>query len=109
MHNAFYNTSENVYNCLKIWEVIAIGVEEINALNEVYREMVDIVGYDNTMILYTHFKGQQVTFPIKLFKSECISELVKKQYDGTNAKKLARTYGYSERWIKELLRKEETK
>ena len=88
---------------------MAIGVEEINALNEVYKEMVDLIGYDNTMILYTYYKGQQVTFPIKLFKPECVSEMIKKQYDGTNAKKLARTYGYSERWIKELLRKEETK
>ena len=86
------------------WEVIIIGVEEINALNEVYKEMVDLIGYDNTMILYTYYKGQQVTFPIKLFKSECVSEMIKKQYDGTNAKKLARKYGYSERWIKELLR-----
>lgn len=77
----------------------------MKALNEVYREMVDLVGYDNTMILYTHFKGQQVTFPIKLFRSDYIKEILKKQYDGTNAKSLARTYGYSERWIKELLKK----
>ncbi len=86
-------------------EAISIGSEEIKALNEVYREMVDLVGYDNTMILYTHFKGQQVTFPIKLFRSDYIKEILKKQYDGTNAKSLARTYGYSERWIKELLKK----
>ena len=86
-------------------EEILIGAEELNALNEVYREMVDLIGYDNTMILYTHFKGQQVTFPIKLFKADYIKAILKKQYDGTNAKNLARTYGYSERWIKELLKK----
>lgn len=85
--------------------VISISVEEINALNEVYKEMVDLIGYDNTMILYTYYKGQQITFPIKLFKPECIIEMVKKNYDGTNAKKLARTYGYSERWIKELVKR----
>lgn len=80
-------------------------MDDINALNEVYREMIDLVGYDNTMILYTHFKGQQITFPIKLFKADCISGVLRKEYDGTNIKKLARTYGYSERWIKELLKK----
>ena len=59
--------------------MIEIGVDEINALNEVYKEMIDLVGYDNTMILYTYYKGQQVTFPIKLFKSECVGEMIKKQ------------------------------
>ena len=64
----------------------------------------DAMGDSHYTLLYTYYKGQQITFPIKLFKSECLSEMIKKQYDGTNAKKLARTYGYSERWIKELLR-----
>lgn len=78
---------------------------DIDAMNDVYREMADLIGYDNAIMIYTHFKGQQITFPVKLFKSEHIKELLKQQYDGTNAKKLARTYGYSERWIKELLKK----
>lgn len=80
-------------------------MNDINALNDVYREIADLLGYDDALALYTHFKGQQITFPVKLFKSEHIKELLKQQYDGTNAKKLARTYGYSERWIKELLKK----
>ena len=74
-------------------------------MNDVYRELVDLIGYDNAMILYTYYKGQQITFPIKLFKPEYISEVLKKLYDGTNAKKLARAYGYSERWVKELIKK----
>ena len=78
-------------------------MDDIDALNAVYKEIAELIGYDNTMVLYSHFKGQQVTFPIKLFNSEYISEVLKKQYDGTNAKKLARTYGYSERWIKEIV------
>ena len=77
----------------------------MNALNEVYKEMVDLIGYDNTMILYTHFKGQQITFPIKLFKPKCICEMIKKQYDGTNVRQLARTYNLSERWVKQLIKK----
>lgn len=80
-------------------------MSDIDALNDVYREIADLLGYDDALVLYTHFKGQQITFPVKLFKSEHIKALLKQQYDGTNAKKLARTYGYSERWIKELLKK----
>ena len=80
-------------------------MNDTDALNEVYKEIADLIGYDNAKIIYTHFKGQQITFPVKLFKSEHIQKILKKQYDGTNAKKLAITYGYSERWIKELVKK----
>lgn len=80
-------------------------MNDIDALNDVYREIAELLSYDDALALYTQFKGQQITFPVKLFKSEHIKELLKQQYDGTNAKKLARTYGYSERWIKELLKK----
>lgn len=80
-------------------------VPDIAALNDVYREIAELIGYDDALILYTYFKGQQITFPIKLFNSEYINKCIKEQYDGTNAKKLARTYGYSERWIKELVKK----
>ena len=80
-------------------------MRDIDALNDVYREIADLLGYDDALALYTHLKVQQITFPVKLIKSEHIKELLKQQYDGTNAKKLARTYGYSERWIKELLKK----
>lgn len=67
--------------------------------------MVDLVGYDNTIKLYAYFKGQQITFPIKLYKSEYIKKLLQKEYDGKNIKTLAKKYGYSERWIKELIKK----
>lgn len=78
---------------------------DIDALNDVYKEIAELIGYDDAIILYTHFKGQQITFPVKLFNSDYMVDILKKQYDGTNVKKLARTYGYSERWIKELLKK----
>lgn len=80
-------------------------MNDIKSLNDVYKEIAELIGYDDAMILYTHFKGQQITFPVKLFNAEYISKCIKEQYDGTNAKKLAKTYSYSERWIKELARK----
>ncbi len=84
-------------------DVCCVG--DIDALNDIYKEIAELLGYDDTLVLYTQFKGQQITFPIKLFKSEYIKKLLKQQYDGTNAKELAKTYGYSERWIKELIKK----
>ncbi len=105
MYFAFYNTTKNEYNCQKSCGVIHIDTDRIGALNEVYKELVDLIGYDNTMLLYTHFKGQQVTFPVRLYNPETVCAMVKREYDGKNAKQLARAFGYSERWIKELLKK----
>ena len=80
-------------------------MNDIDALCNVYREIAELIGYDGAMIIYTHFKGQQITFPVKLFNAEYLKSCIKEQYDGTNAKILARTYGYSERWIKELVKR----
>ena len=79
--------------------------ENVELFNDVYKEMVDLVGYDNTIKLFAYFKGQQITFPIKLYKSEYIKKLLQKECDGKNIKTLAKKYGYSERWIKELIKK----
>lgn len=85
--------------------MVSIGADETNGLNDLYREMVNVIGYDNTMALYSYYKGQQITFPTRLFKSEYIKKILKQQYNGKNIKMLAKTYGYSERWIRELIKK----
>ena len=85
--------------------VIFIAKANVDAMNEVYKELVGLIGYDDTMIIFNHFKGQQITFPIRLFRGEHVKETLQKEYDGTNSKELARQYGYSERWVKELIKK----
>lgn len=91
---------------MSTWGGDCFGTKNIEAWNEVYKEMVDLIGYESTVKLYNHFKGQQITFPIRLFNPECIKDVLKSKYDGTNAKNLAREYGYSERWIKKLVKKD---
>lgn len=80
-------------------------MNDIDALSEVYREIAELIGYDNAIVIYTHFKGQQITFPIKFFNTEYLKNCIIEKYDGTNAKMLSRKYGYSERWIKELVKR----
>ena len=72
---------------------------------EIYNQLIDIVGLEHTRKIYEYFKGQQITFPMRFYKSEYIGQEVKQQYDGTNLKELARKYGYTERHIRELLRR----
>ncbi|WP_312095361.1 Mor transcription activator family protein [Aminipila sp.] len=74
-------------------------------LNDVYREIAELVGMDNMIKLYKFYKGQQVSFPTRIYRKEFLREVIEKHYDGTNAKDISRELGYSERWIKELAKR----
>ena len=36
------------------------------------------------------FKGTQVNFPVRFFDTQCVKEMIIKEYDGTNVKTLAK-------------------
>lgn len=76
-------------------------------LNGVYETMNEIIGFDNVVKLYEHFKGSQINFPTKLFSKEFVLQEAIKSYDGTSKSlnKIAVKYSYSERTIRKLLKK----
>ena len=73
----------------------------------VYREMAEIIGVENTKRLYEDFKGQQITFPQRLYSKEYVQEYVKSNYNGKNLRDLALKFSYTERHIRELIKKVE--
>lgn len=75
-------------------------------LNEVYESMNELIGFDNVVKLYEHFKGSQVNFPTKLFSKEFVLREAIKAYDGTSKSinTIAVKYSYSERTIRKLLK-----
>lgn len=85
--------------------------EEVNELekeselyNTVYREMSEIIGLDATLKVYLRFKGQQITFPVRLYNPQLIQQNVIKEFDGTNIRALAKKYDYSEKTIRRMIR-----
>ena len=36
-------------------------------LNEIYAELSDLIGYENTIKVYEQYKGQQINFPVNLY------------------------------------------
>ena len=76
---------------------------DISGLNDVYRELCDLVGYENMLKLYKQYKGFQVNFPTRLYSKDYVREVLKKEYNGSNTKELARRLGYSERWIRKIV------
>ncbi|SHK48328.1 Mor transcription activator family protein [Hespellia stercorisuis] len=81
-----------------------ISLKKKEGLAEIYSQLVDSVGVENAQIIYDNFKGQQVTFPMRLYKPEYIMQEVKHRYNGTNLRELAKEYGYTERYLRKILK-----
>lgn len=88
------------YRC---WEVELLEKESV-LYNSVYKEINEIIGLDATLKLYLRFKGQQVTFPVRLYNPHLIQQNVIREFDGTNIKALAKKYDYSEKTIRRMIR-----
>ncbi len=72
--------------------------------NDIYKELNDLVGLDAMLKIYLQFKGQQITFPVRLYNPRSIQRNVIREFDGTNVKELASKYGYSEQTIRRMIR-----
>ena len=78
--------------------------KESELYNSVYQEIVELIGLDASLKIYLRFKGQQITFPVRLYNPHVIQQNVIKEYDGTNIRELAKKYDYSEKSIRRMLK-----
>ena len=85
-------------------EVVQMARDKPELLNSVYREISEKLGMDAARDIYQMFMGQQITFPMRFFNSEYIRKIIIQEYDGTNIKKLAVKYGYSEKTVRRIIR-----
>ena len=84
-----------------------MNIESIEGLNEIYKELSDEIGFDNTERVYNMFKGTQVSFPVNMYSSDYLHCKIASEYNGQNIKQLAKKYGYSERTIRRIINKNE--
>lgn len=73
-------------------------------LNGVYSELASIVGIETVLKIHSNYRGTQVFFPVELFSKEFIASQIINEYDGYNIKQLATKYGYTEKWIRKILK-----
>lgn len=71
--------------------------------NGIYEDMYENLGQEIVREIYKYYKGQQITFPMRLYSKEYVIKYISENYNGTNLKEIARELGYSERWIKQLI------
>lgn len=75
-------------------------------LSGIYNELADLLGMEAAMKIHAAYRGQQVTFPVELYNRNFIRQRIVSEYDGgkNNIKQLATKYGYSEKWIRKILK-----
>ncbi|MDU1855557.1 Mor transcription activator family protein [Clostridium baratii] len=71
----------------------------------IYKDMIEVLGEKVTLEVYKNYKGQQVTFPMRLYSKKYVLDYIKENYDGTNVKQLSRDLGYTEKWIRQIIYK----
>ena len=101
--------------CFTVLEMGLIGIDKSNIKNEnlngVYADLADLLGIDAVLKIHNEFRGQQLTIPVRLFSQQHIISQVIDNYYGYNIKALATRFGYSEKWVRQILREhiDETK
>lgn len=80
-----------------------VSVSGIAMYAGVYNDLAEIIGVDKVEAVFNNFKGQQITFPQRLYSKEYVVQEVKRLYNGNNLKQLAIKYDYTERHLKKML------
>ena len=70
---------------------------------DIYGQLRELIGEEHMLMVFQTFRGQQVTFPKRLYKTEYVVKEVRKRYDGTNLKELAREFDYTDRHLRKLM------
>lgn len=85
-------------------EVIEMSQYNVNLFNKVYKEISEELGIEVALTIHHMFKGTQVCFPVRFLDTQCVKEMILKEYDGTNVSALARKYDYSEKTVRRIIK-----
>ncbi len=73
-------------------------------LNGVYAEIATVLGVEAALKLHSRYRGTQISFPVELLSREYIFGQILEEYDGSNVRELATKYGYTEKWIRKIIK-----
>ena len=96
----FDNISDEI-----VYEIFGVDGCEAEALNDSYLELFALIGRDAMLKLFTHFHGDKIDCPMRLYRPEFIADLAKNEPDRRERAKIARAGGYSARVVEGLLSK----
>lgn len=91
--------TETVYNAFQV------DGREDKALNDVYFDLYELIGKDATLKLFTHFHGDKIDFPMRLYRLDFIADLAQNEPNRRERAKIARAGGYTIKFIEDTIRK----
>lgn len=99
------NIDFNNINDAIIYDAFHVDGNEAEALNDSYLELFELIGRDAMLKLFTHFHGDKIDCPMRLYRAEFIADFAKNETDRRERAKIARAGGYSARVIEGVLSK----
>ena len=75
----------------------------------IHKDMVEVLGHDITIKVYENYKGQQITFPMRLYSDKYVIDYLNKYYNGRNLKQISKNLGYTCNWLQKVIKKNEIK
>ena len=88
-----------------VYKAFGVAGNEVDALNDIYLELFELIGKDATLKLFKHFRGDKIDCPMRLYRPEFIADLAKPIADRRQRAKIARAGGYSAKVIEGILNK----
>ena len=87
-------------------DLLKLIKKEPELLNDVYREIGDSMGIETAVAFYGYFRGQQISYPMRLLSPEGVRRCIIREYNGSNLRQLAVKFGYSEKSLRRILSEE---
>lgn len=76
---------------------------EPELLQESYAQLNELVGTEKMYQIFEMYRGRQISFPMRLYDRDKVSQQIVKEYDGHNLAQLTKKYDYSQRWIRQII------
>ena len=81
-----------------------MSIRDVELFHDIYKDISNELGTEVAIAIHNMFKGQQITFPTRLYNSKRVKEVIYMEFDGKNIRELARKYGYSEKTMRRMLK-----
>ncbi|WP_341779199.1 Mor transcription activator family protein [Levilactobacillus sp. HBUAS70063] len=75
----------------------------VDLLQDSYAQLYEVVGEELMVKIYNLYRGQQVSFPMRLYNRDKVAQQIVAEYDGHNMAELTRKYDYSQRWVRQMI------
>ena len=86
-----------------IYKLFDVEGNEAEALNDIYLELLELIGRDAMLKLFKHYRGDKIDLPMRLYRSEFIADIAKNVTDRRDRAKIARAGGYTAKAIETIL------